>query len=712
MHGGSASRGVELARMAVLAVICIAVWCTVYDRWNGENWGVPIEYGLNPAAADVKGELSGFRAAEDGHFFPGIFHYEPRLNAPYAANWNDYPMTADPMFWATGVLARVIGLFPAVNLLLLFLQVLAVLAFYYAARRLRCDWKWSAGGALFYGLAPYAFAHSLHHIDITCYWHMPLALLVCFWIANGRGLRFGTRDYWIALGLAVITGFQNVYYTNAFIQLVGISLIIQWMRRGWREWRACLPALSIGAAAFGVFLFMALRVVVYALLHGHNSGAAVRTYAQMEYYALKLIDLFIPFPTHRFAPFAAIGQRYYAETILPAEIPPACYMGLAGIAAFLWLAVVTVRNAIARPARKTPLEAVQVVWLFFYAVVGGVNAFAGVMGFQFFRSTTRFCIVILAIALLFAIRRLSLLSRRWPAPWPIVAPIAISILALLEIIPPAAGEDVRYVSAVVDSDRVFSQNMEAVLPKGGMVFQLPVIDFPENPIPGISAYDHFRPYLYTQNLRFSFGSDKGRPREAWQRVIVGLPPASQIAALERYGFAGIYVNRAGYPDHGEGLLNQYKGAGRTNVIESPLKDLYCVVLKASPNPELPPPGPFFAVGWYAEQDSATGQRDHLSSGNGTVILTNPTDAPVEKYASFFIASIAPRNVTIQGDGVYQSWHVDQQHPAKAANLRLELPPGESRVAFTTDAPGTPQQSGVITFDIVNFDLGDAPMPEQ
>jgi hypothetical protein len=239
------------------------------------------------------------------------------------------------------------------------------------------------------------------------------------------------------------------------------------------------------------------------------------------------------------------------------------------------------------------------------------------------------------------------------------------------------------------------------------------MDFPENPIPGISAYEHFRPYFYTQNLRYSYGCDKGREQDAWQRVIVGMTPAEQIAALESYGFSAIYVNRAGYPDKGEGLLNKFKAAGRTEVIESPLKDLYCVVLKPSPNPVLPPPGPLFATGWYAEQDNPTGQeRDRLASGNQAVLLlTNPGGVPVDKYANFYIATVAQRTVTVNGAGAFENWPVDQQHPARVPNLRLTLQPGVNRIVFTTDAPATPQQVGPITFDIVNFTLSDSPVTE-
>jgi hypothetical protein len=160
------------------------------------------------------------------------------------------------------------------------------------------------------------------------------------------------------------------------------------------------------------------------------------------------------------------------------------------------------------------------------------------------------------------------------------------------------------------------------------------------------------------------------------------------------------------------MLNKYRQAGATDIIESPLKDLACVVLHPSPNPELPPPGPFFSEGWYAEQDDSAGERVNLASGNAVLMLTNPTGQPVEKYANFFIGSVAPRTVTLEGDGAYQSWHVEQRQPAKVTNLRLTLPPGESKILFTTDAPGTPQQMGPVTFYIVNFDLTDSPAPEQ
>ena len=202
-----------------------------------------------------------------------------------------------------------------------------------------------------------------------------------------------------------------------------------------------------------------------------------------------------------------------------------------------------------------------------------------------------------------------------------------------------------------------------------------------------------------------------RLRETWQRVVGSLSPAAQIEALERYGFAAIYVNRAGYPDHGDDLLEHYKAAGRGRVIESPQKDLYCVVLNPSPHPQLPAPGPFFAENWYAEQDQPNGQQDHMASGNATLILSNQTDAPVNRYVDFYLLSAIPRYVQLNGGGAVQGWKLEPNRPVKVTDLRVTLAPGENQILFQTDEPGSPQQIGLVTFDVVNFQLKEKPGQE-
>jgi phosphoglycerol transferase len=125
------------------------------------------------------------------------------------------------------------------------------------------------------------------------------------------------------------------------------------------------------------------------------------------------------------------------------------------------------------------------------------------------------------------------------------------------------------------------------------------MDFPESPLPGVPPYDHFRPYLYSKQLRFSFGSMKGRPREQWQQAVQqqllagaalneeakkiqfnAANAAKAIDELKKLGFAAIYINRNGFPDRAKGLEDVLLELGYSKPpIRNATGDLVCIVLE-------------------------------------------------------------------------------------------------------------------------------------
>src|SRR5207244_1350618 len=68
------------------------------------------------------------------------------------------------------------------------------------------------------------------------------------------------------------------------------------------------------------------------------------------------------------------------------------------------------------------------------------------------------------------------------------------------------------------ADAAFVRSVEDSLPSGAMVFQLPYVPYPEpsrEALPRYQpilrhSYDHFRGYLHSQTLRWSYGGMKGR----------------------------------------------------------------------------------------------------------------------------------------------------------------------------------------------------------
>jgi hypothetical protein len=124
-----------------------------------------------------------------------------------------------------------------------------------------------------------------------------------------------------------------------------------------------------------------------------------------------------------------------------------------------------------------------------------------------------------------------------------------------------------------------------------MVFMLPVVDYPEGTrVRKALDYEHLRLYLFADRLRFSYGSDKGRPREEWQRHLEELPPEQMASELEGFGFAGLILNRKAYEDGGEALRLALAAGERGEAFSSPDHDFLFVRLRPRATPRLPEVG--------------------------------------------------------------------------------------------------------------------------
>lgn len=585
----------EWLRIGLLALFAVLFWCHLSGRTHMAAWHVPLEYGQKGVDGDAVGFMSQIKAAEEGEFTLFAPRNVSRLAAPYYSSFSDIPTTEGWQLYLPGLLARSIGLFAAANLAVMVAQVLACVCFYVAARLMDCKWHWAFAGGIAFGFAQFAFARSLHHLNVTMYWYVPICLLIANWVTRNEMGGLGQRRYRLSLLLSFLIGMQNPYYTNMFLQLVLLGAFYQYFRQGWRPVQQA--AGIVGASACGFFL-MNINSFAYHLAHGNNPGAVVREYKWLELSALKFVDLLVPPQDHSLLGW--IGNAYYGlagreydpavarMVAFPSEVPPSCYLGIIGIACLIWLAVVSVRRLVVETGRSLPVAAWQVMWILAYAAVGGLNCLAGLFGVTIFRSSTRYSIFILPILLLFAIRRLS--NKPMGAGTGMGIAGLCVLLALWDQTPPLAQTkaNLAELSRVVESDREFTRQIEARLPKSAMIFQVPIMEFPESPAPGMPSYDHLRPYLHSESLRFSFGGVKGRDWLQWQQEVAKMSSLSDIIAkIQSYGFAALYVNRNGFQDKGEGLHQAMRQLGYTEVIESKAGDLLCYLIHPDDHPILP-----------------------------------------------------------------------------------------------------------------------------
>ena len=597
--------------LALLLAMVALAWCAGNDRWSPASWGVPTAY-LEPDKGDVVHALAMMKAVGDGEFVPLAWKNVDALGAPHAANWNDWPFVEELLVVFYGLLGRLFGLFGGLNVGTIIAHLSAAAAFYVVARWEDCDRTWAFVAALAFGLAPFIFAQSPFHITTEYVWHVPLFLPIWRWIATDSGIVWGSRRFWFAVAVGCITGLQSPYWTNIFCQLTLLGAGIMYWRNGsWPAFRSALVVIGAAAIAFAV---MNIDTWTYRLANGPNPGALSREYKWMEIYGLKLVDLVIPPPTHRSDAFAAFAIKHKIGN--PAQgIPPASplqdegsYLGIVGLLALGWLARTAVVDAVRGKANDIPLAAWQVLWIVICFTTGGLNAILGAFGFTLFRTGQRYSLVILAIVLLYAAQRLAAwhtagATRSGPGGTSLgtlAAAAAICGLIFWDQVPRAPTAEVTAtIARQVAADREFTEKMEAALPAGAMVFQVPVMEFPESPMPGVPSYDHFRPYLYSKRLRYSFGSMKGRDRERWQPAVqakffegaaldreagaIRVNPANARAAVEelkRLGFSAIYVNRNGFPDRGKGIEDALLELGYTKPpLRNATGDLACIILE-------------------------------------------------------------------------------------------------------------------------------------
>src|SRR5207302_1600206 len=135
------------------------------------------------------------------------------------------------------------------------------------------------------------------------------------------------------------------------------------------------------------------------------------------------------------------------------------------------------------------------------------------------------------------LQRLS--DRYAKTPWARVG-AAFGMVALLALgavdqspaylVPPYAD-----VAKEVASDADFGKRIEAAMPAGAMIYEMPYVRFPENaPVQNLNDYELLRPMLHTRTLRFSYGAMKGREVSRWQAALAARPLRD---AVEQLAFA-------------------------------------------------------------------------------------------------------------------------------------------------------------------------------
>jgi len=581
----------RIARILLLAATVCVVWLTIENRW-GARFSLPTRYDY-----DAHLVLGMMKLVQQGDI--GIFThiYTNSLGAPFKGQLNDFPQAERALIWLAGKLSILTGLMPASNIMLLLSCIIAAVSFYCALRLWRVSRTPSWLFAITYAFLPHS-SRSIQHIGIIFTGLLPLQLYVIWYIATAQKLSWHSRRFKLALIVSLLSGALNIYWVFLFLQLYLGALLIRITKRAQDLTKALIPS-TLTFLVAGSFL---ASFVIYKSHYGNNPMALVRSYGDIEQWALKPIDLLIPTNSSTLPFLGDIISRYHDGGGIKIGENFGSYVGLIAILGFLFLIIKSARQITKKPL---PLPLLTALWIIAYSSFGGIHsAFSLVFNFYDIRGTNRYSTAIATIGFMYFVFIIYKLTQKWHPSMKVLALGAVATCGLLEQSrnayhtpspPPALYE----VDDYVKEDKALTSRLEGELDENSMIYILPATDFPE-PFWGRGSYKgsfhHYqamRPFLYSRKLRYSYGSNKGRQGADWQLDVQELPAGEMAAKLESYGFSGILLNRKGYEDRGIHLLAELENAGWLVEFEQGVDNEWVFIrLNPSSNPIFPTLTPY------------------------------------------------------------------------------------------------------------------------
>jgi phosphoglycerol transferase len=482
----------------------------------------------------------------------------PYLGAPFGANWSDYP-TADT---ANYLLIKAIALFShdwvvVLNAYYLAGFFLAAFAAYWVVRDLGLGRLWSGLVGLVFAFLPYHFLRPPHWL-LANYFAVPLGvwLAVAAWndtteeaaAEQGRLGRIGAL-----IAAIVLVGSSGVYYAFFAAFLVCLAALAACLARR-RIAAARRAALILGGLVLVVAINISPSLIVRAT-EGANPDAVQRQPRESEIYGLKLFSLFAPSRVHRSEVLRNLGNKYWNFTpiVLGNAAAPLGIVGSIGLLIIFLRAAGRLSNA-ASTYRMSDKLSFLAVGMLVLATIGGLGAIFAYTVSPMIRAYDRASIYIgfLAVAVLGFSAQLLLdrmAHRHKIAPWlPPAIAIAIGVVAVWDQTMPFQERPNVNLSM---QRRAVIEKLEAMLPAGTMVYQLPYSSFPEAaPLNHMDEYSHLRGYLHSTQLRWSYGGMRGRPGDIWLRTLSTRPIEDQVELAARSGFGAVYLDRRGYSDNG------------------------------------------------------------------------------------------------------------------------------------------------------------------
>jgi hypothetical protein len=486
----------------------------------------------------------------------GWWWSNPRLGAPFALDELAYPSNSNvdqAIVWA--VSRFVPNAVATVNLAWAIMVVLSGLSATWCMRKLGVSAINAIVGGTLFALNPYALYRNIDHFSLVIYL-VPFACTAALSLASGRALeRWPWKAPAVVLAGCALLGFNYLYYAFFGSFCIGVGALLGYLAH--RD-RRILASGGVCIAIIASCTLINLTPSFYSWSqHGRPMVLRDKAPAESEMFALKIRQLISPVYPHRFPPFRKWVLQEAAARFPNDNENWTARLGLMGTLGFLGLLALLFVPDAALPRAPTLLRSASRLALaaLLLSTVGGFGSLFSLFVSPDIRAYNRMFPFIEFFSLLaVALATDSLFKTRRGRTTAAVVVLAVGIGDQGHA---AAYFNVRYgsIATEISSLSAFVHRLESASPNGAMVFQLPFRAYMnESNVGRMKAFDHFKPYLVSQTLRFSYPA-LSNEQVRWQEAASRLDLRGLTSKLAAEGFSAILVDRYGYEDDGAAVTD-------------------------------------------------------------------------------------------------------------------------------------------------------------
>lgn len=554
------NKDLRVVEYSVAVILCLVSLFVVLELWRAD---LSIPFAYHTDGLQISMYIKSL--VDTGWYFKNGL-----IGMPTGLYIQEFPSTDNLSF----LLMKFIALFSSdyafiMNSYFLLTFPLTTISSLFVFRRFNVSYATSLIWSLLFTFLPYHFLRGEYHLSLSAYYMIPLMVMLSLLIFSDGAILFkpdkepGTLRLNLrapmftgAILVCVVTGASAIYYAFFgcfFLFISGIAATVQKKR--------FYPLLAAGGliAIISVTALIGIAPsIIYKYKHGKNPEAGQRSAVEAEIYGLKIAQMILPVAGHRIPYLAGLKDEYNSAPFRPLvnENNMSSLGAMGSLGFFILLAWLFSRNRKTYNAELKENLSFLNASAVLLATIGGLSSLFALIISPQIRAYNRISVYVaffsfFAVALLYD-EYISKYLKKYPGI--IVSSLLAGCVLVVGISDQTTTHMVPKYSSIKASyinDAEFINRVEASVPENARIFQLPYARYPEGgPVYKMMDYEHFKGYLHSKKIAWSYGAMYGRDGDKWQKMVTSLPVLEFIETILDRDFNGLYIDRSGYEDMG------------------------------------------------------------------------------------------------------------------------------------------------------------------